>query len=301
MDTSEPRAQAGPSAPKHPVSSHAESPVVHGEQCQEPTNKRTCAHCAHAGWLTTRWPAQLLCVNSVETPGKIIEVVAPRGACRNFHARREPVVRLPEPEPPNDKVRYIALTKGMFAIVDAEDYSRLMRHKWTAVRMGSKFYAQRNGGGHSIMMHREIKHAPRGKVVDHINGNSLDNRKCNLRICNQSQNILNSRPRSVTSRFKGVYYDKTRNKYMAFVWENGKCVMLGRFADEIEAARIRDYRAVRNGGPYVWLNFPDEWPAERIKEVYKQAQAERRRAAGRKPNRSTTKSTKKTRKRSTRN
>ena len=230
--------------------------------------------------MKTRWPPQLLCVNSPGAPGKIMEV-APCSTCRNFAARREPPVRLPVPKSPNDKIRYIALTKGKFAIVDAEDYDRLMRHKWTAVCFGGRFYAQRNGGGYSIMMHREIMHAPKGMVVDHINGNGLDNRKCNLRICTQSQNILNSRPRGGSSRFKGVYYDKTRNKYVAFVWENRRPVHIGRYEDEIEAARARDYRAVEIGGLYVWLNFPEEWPKERIRAVYKKAQAARRRALAR--------------------
>jgi len=245
--------------------------------------ERICSNCAYAGRPTGRWyrvlmsrsPGLLICVNAADAPG-VMRGVPATGTCRNFRTRRKPVLRVPPPEPPNDKVRYIALTKGKHAIVDAEDYDRLMRHKWTAVQMGTRWYAQRNAGGHSVMMHREIMHAPKGTVVDHINGNGLDNRKCNLRICTQSQNRWNSRPHDGTSsQFKGVSYDKNRKKYAASVWENRKRIVLGRYDDEVEAAHVRDYRAVEVAGFYAWLNFPEEWPQERIRAVYEAAQARR--------------------------
>ena len=136
------------------------------------TNKRTCAFCVFAGWLTTRWPGQLLCVNSVNAPGKIREVI-PGSTCHNFRARREEVVRLPEPPSQDDKVRYIALTKGMFAIVDAEDYDELMKHKWTAYYTCGKWYAGRTEKGKCILMHRQIMDPPDGMVVDHLSGHRL--------------------------------------------------------------------------------------------------------------------------------
>jgi len=273
------------------------------EQREEPTNKRTCAYCVFAGWLTNRWPGQLLCVNSTEAPGKIKEVV-PRSACRNFHGRREPPVRYPEPESPDDAVRYIALTKGMFAIVDAEDYEELSKHRWTAFYTCGKWYAARNSKGKCILMHRQIMKAPKGKVVDHHDGAGLDNRKANMRLCTYGQNNCNRRPRGKTSKYKGVTRDKKRNLWRSTAWYNGKSVHVGRYEDEIEAARASDYANVQINGEYAYLNFPEEWPKQRIKEVYKKAQAARRRShAGtqsrradkRKRNRSTTKTTRKRR------
>jgi hypothetical protein len=270
---------------------------------QGPQNKRTCGQCVFAGWMTTRWPPQLLCVNTADAPGKIREVVPP-GTCRNFHARREPPVRYPEPEPPNDKVRYIALTKGMFAIVDAEDYDELMKYRWTAFYTCGKWYAGRNSKGTCILMHRQIMKAPKGKVVDHHNGMSLDNRKANMRLCTYSQNNINRRPRSKTSKYKGVCRDKRRNLWRATVAYKGRSIQVGRYTDELEAARASDYASVQFNGEYAWLNFPEEWSKERILEVYKAAQAARRKLNRLKARQSTTKSTrhtKKTRRRSNRN
>lgn len=81
--------------------------------------KRICANRVYAGRPTGRWyrvlmsraPGLLICVNAADTAGEMKGVPA-TGTCRNFRARRKPVLRVAPPEPPNDKVRYIALTKG---------------------------------------------------------------------------------------------------------------------------------------------------------------------------------------------
>lgn len=84
--------------------------------------------------------------------------------------------------------RLIPLTQGKYAIVDPDDYYRLSKHKWTAARVYAKFYAVRsegatkNGWRKSYRMHREVAHTPEGLECDHINGNSLDNRKTKLLI-----------------------------------------------------------------------------------------------------------------------
>jgi hypothetical protein len=245
-------------------------------------SKRCCKNCAYAMRPKSKWfrillagfPGLLACLNHPDSPGEMTET-SHLGVCRNFRQRRRPPVRLDAPEPPNERVKYISLTRGKQALVDAEDYDRLMKHKWTASSSGPKCYAQRNEKGHSIMMHREIMHAPKGMVVDHIDGNGLNNCKSNLRICTQGQNNYNNRPRGGTSGFKGVSYDKERGKYKAYVWENGRTVVLGRYAGQIEAAQVRDLRAVQLNGEYAYLNFPAEWPKERVKKVHEKAQAER--------------------------
>lgn len=268
------------------------------ERRDESTNQRTCAFCVFAGWLTTCWPGRLLCVNSPDASGKIKEVI-PRSACRNFHARREPPVRYPEPQPPNDQVRYIALTKGMFAIVDAEDYDELMKYKWTAFYTCGKWYAARNEKGTCVLMHRQIMKAPKGKVVDHHNGMSLDNRKANMRLCNHSQNNINRRPRGKTSKYKGVTRDKKRSLWRSTAWYKGRSIHVGRYTNEAQAARAVDYVNVQLNGEYAYLNFPDEWPEDRIEAVYKAARAARRKLSRQKARQSTTKGTKKARRRRT--
>lgn len=269
------RAKRQKGAPPPPL--HASRTALHASAGEPPPSRpRHCASCVYAGRVHGGRPCALVCVNHPDQPGELTRV-KPCSGCPNFRRRYEPPLRLEPPEPPNPHVRYIALTKGKFTLVDAEDYDRLMRHKWTAYYASGKWYAARNAKGTSVMMHREIMNTPKGMVVDHINGRSLINCKFNLRNCTQSQNIRNSRPRGPSSRFKGVRYDKDRKKYAAFVWEDRKCIMLGRYDNEVEAARVRDYRAVEIAGPYAWLNLPQEWPPERVRAVHKAAQARRRR------------------------
>jgi len=242
--------------------------------------QRCCQNCAFAMRPKTQWfrilladfPGLWACFNHPNAPGEMTET-ARLSVCRNFRYRHQPSLRLDAPAPPGPGVRVIPLTRGKHAYVDAEDYDRLMKHKWTALYTGGKWYATRNDHGKCILMHREIMKAPKGKVVDHIDGNGLNNCKSNLRICTQGQNLCNSRPRGKTSVFKGVFYDKERGKYKAFVWENGATAVIGRYDDPIEAAKARDYRAVQLQGEYAYLNFPTEWPKERVQEVYAQARA----------------------------
>jgi hypothetical protein len=253
-------------------------------QCDQPPKTRTCGYCVHAGWLTNRWPGQLLCVNHADSPGKIREVVPP-GTCRNFRFRWEPTIRLPEPRHPNSKIRYIALTKGKFATVDAKDYDRLAKHKWTAYYTCGKWYAGRNDHGKFILMHREIMRARKGKVVDHIDGNGLNNCKSNLRICTYSQNNIYRRPRGVSSRYKCVYYDAKRNLWRSTPAYKGWTIFNGRYEREEDAARASDYLNIQLHGQYAYLNFPNEWPPDKRDALYNSPQAVQARAEARKRSR----------------
>jgi len=224
-----------------------------------------CQNCTYAGPLCVgrchecplgRFDV-LICVNSADAPGALKEVL-PGEVCRNFRAKREPPLRLTPPEPPDDACRYIALTKGKFALVGVEDYESLSRHKWTTQVAGNKFYAFRNCGGACLLMHRQLMNPPKGMIVDHIDGNGLNNRRENLRICTSAQNNRNRAPRGKSSRYKGVSFDKERKKWKASVWVNGESVLIGRYEDQIEAARVRDRVAYDLDGQYAYLNFPEE-------------------------------------------
>lgn len=126
-----------------------------------------------------------------------------------------------------------------YAIVDDDDYEYLSEYKWYAA--GSrKDYAcrqfQKNRVKHYVYMHREIMQAPKDKVVDHINGDTLDNRKSNLRICTVTENSRNSRKsKSNTTGYKGVHYYKARNNYSARIRVDGKDIHLGYFKTPEEA------------------------------------------------------------------
>ena len=209
--------------------------------------------------LMSGFPVPGMCANHDETPGQWRE--APGRPCRNFRGRPR---RVEPPEPPNDKIRYIPLTRGLHAIVDADDYEWLSQYKWYAGRpnCACRVDARRNTKGGGIMlMHRQIMQAPKGMVVDHINGNSLDNRRCNLRICTQMENTQNSRRHTgAKSRFKGVY--PTGDKWYARIKYKGQMYHLGTFDGEVEAAKVRDRKAIELAGEFAWLNFPPQDPPD---------------------------------------
>ena len=129
-------------------------------------------------------------------------------------------------------MKRIYLTKGMVAVVDDEDFERVNSFSWYF----DGRYAARKANGRTILLHRFVIQTPKGKITDHVNGDRMDNRKSNLRICNQSQNRANSnRPRTNTSGYKGVCYDTRLKKYRAYIKKEGKMHNLGLFKTAIEA------------------------------------------------------------------
>jgi hypothetical protein len=210
-------------------------------------------------WLRTlisAFPAGGMCVNHPDTPGQLRPI--PHTPCRNFRAKP---YRVEPPEPPNDRIRYIPLTRGLHAIVDAEDYEWLNQYKWYAgAAPGHRtFYARTTrSGGRVLLMHRMIMHPPKGKVVDHINGNGLDNRRCNLRICSQGENAQNRRRHwGRSSRFLGVSRHRD-GRWQAKIRHKGHQYYLGLYDDEVEAAKVRDRKARELLGETAYLNFPPE-------------------------------------------
>lgn len=203
-------------------------------------------------------PGLLVCANHPDAPGQLTEVKA-QGTCRNFCTRRDCPVRLKPPEPPNDQVRYIALTQGKFALVDAADYEWLNQYKWCVSR--SKHggcYAVRNEGGRTIKMHRQIMNPPKGMVVDHIDRNGLDNTRRNLRNCTPAQNARNQESKRGASQYKGVYYSRKARKWVAQICVDRRRITIGSFHSEIEAARAYDRKARELFGQFAYLNFPEE-------------------------------------------
>ena len=102
------------------------------------------------------------------------------------------------------------------------------------------FYFQHRTKQGIIEMHRFIMNFPKGKYVDHINHNTLDNRKCNLRICNNADNIRNGKIRTNNkSGYNGICFDKSRNKWLAGIKVNYKRIFLGRYVNIEDAIKAR--------------------------------------------------------------
>ncbi len=138
---------------------------------------------------------------------------------------------------------------GLFAIVDDEDYEELSKYKWHAFksRPTSATYAIRNPPNKKTTrrMHRLIMNPKKGEQVDHINGNGLDNRKSNLRICTNTQNQYNRKlNRRNKTGYKGVHWNKEKCKYRASIRHNKKLVFIGDFNSPIEAAKAYDEKAL---------------------------------------------------------
>lgn len=111
-------------------------------------------------------------------------------------------------------------------------------------------------------MHQFIMNPPKGMVVDYIDGNGLNNRRSNLRICTRPQNSLNcARHSRNTTGFKGVYQNKTTGKCSAQIQLNRKPAHLGTFNTAVEVARAYDRKARELFGPFARLNFPEDYPA----------------------------------------
>lgn len=126
----------------------------------------------------------------------------------------------------------IPLNGGVAAIVDEADVSLILGRTWRAARRPDGTAAAVVAGsgykGTVELMHRVLMCAAPGSIVDHINGNALDNRRANLRFCTHAENSRNRRRASHNrSGFKGVYLDKRSRKYVAEIVADGRKRYLG--------------------------------------------------------------------------
>lgn len=158
-----------------------------------------------------------------------------------------------------DSASLIPLSRGTYAIIDTDNLRTLNLYRWflASHKTGTR-YARRFKNGQTIYMHREIMNAPAGMEIDHINGNGLDNRSANLRICTKAQNQQNSKKRTgKSSVFKGVCWEKDRKKWKASIVVNKKQIRIGRFISEIDAAKAYDVEALYYFGEFARTNFKE--------------------------------------------
>jgi len=220
---------------------------------------KSCQNCTYAIKPESSQNRLLICINKSDSPGQL-HLVDSKPPCRNFQPKRNITRQRKRPLSAKNNIRFISLTQGKFAIVDAEGYDRLVKYKWSCSQDGNNFYAytflSEGNKKKRVFMHRLIMNAPEGLVVDHIDRNGLNNRKCNLRLCTKAQNVQNSRPRrNRSSKYKGVFWNKLNKKWSASIHKGDKRIYLGGFDDEIEAALAYDRKAAELFGEFAYLNF----------------------------------------------
>jgi hypothetical protein len=157
----------------------------------------------------------------------------------------------------------IALNEGRIALIDEEDFEKVSRYQWNVVHGRTTFYAYTvTEYRRMVSMHRMILGRTDGRLIDHKNGNGLDNTRQNIRPATASQNQQNAkkqrRPNS-TSRFKGVRLAKDKKgkkRWQAQIHPvHGKRISLKYHASEEEAARAYDRAARELFGEFARLNF----------------------------------------------
>ena len=102
--------------------------------------------------------------------------------------------------------------------------------------------------------------SPKGKDIDHIDGNGLNNQRKNLRACTRAENVRNrKKPKLNKEKYMGIrtYNGKRKTSYRAIIGHNRKVYHLGMFASPEDAARAYDKKAVELFGKFARVNFPE--------------------------------------------
>jgi hypothetical protein len=154
----------------------------------------------------------------------------------------------------------IPLTQGKVALIDDEDWPLVSGYKWRALNCASghriHIYAAayQPGRGDTVLMHRLLARATTGQLVDHKNGDGLDNRRDNLRLATPEQNSANKRRAANRSQFKGIY-PTAKGWWRVRINHHGRVHGYGQYEDEIVAARVYDEAARWHFGEFANTNF----------------------------------------------
>ena len=169
---------------------------------------------------------------------------------RDFYpTSRDPVV--------HNGVCYTLLDTGAVAICDAADLEKINQKVWYDMKgYAATYTTERTGKARPVKMHQII--FPSWGIGDHKNGDTLDNRRENLRECSAAENARNSSSQNgSTSRYRGVSWDSSRSRWIVSLQTNGSTRHVGRFFDERDAAAAYDAAASVAYGEFARLNFPE--------------------------------------------
>lgn len=151
----------------------------------------------------------------------------------------------------------------VYTKIDIKDVKRVIKYKWSL--QNKKYIVTRLKGSENVFirLHRLIINCPKNKYTDHVSGDTLDNRKTNLRACTMSQNLANQsghkRKVPKKSNYKGVFFDKNYKSskgWYAKISCKNKTYGLGHFNSEFNAARAYDKKAIELFGGFARVNFP---------------------------------------------
>lgn len=148
----------------------------------------------------------------------------------------------------------IVLTDNKYTVIDEEDFEKVSKYTWYACLCYESWYVRNTDGGQ--FLHQFLMSAPPGWQVDHINHDTMDNRRGNLRVVTPSENGMNKRKANGTfsSQYKGVSWHKGAGKWIVEVRFEGTRHYVGLFTDEHEAAEAYNVKAVEVAGDFVHLN-----------------------------------------------
>lgn len=153
---------------------------------------------------------------------------------------------------------FIPLTQGQVAIIDDEDWPIVKEYKWHTNKIADIYYAastiRKESGKQTVLfMHRLLMGEPK-MLIDHKNGDGLDNRKENLRVASCKQNAMNQKSNGGASKYKGVTFHKRDKYWQASIVIDGSLKYLGSFKNEEEAAKAYNKAAVEHFGEFARLN-----------------------------------------------
>lgn len=210
---------------------------VPGHHPRQPPGPRLDLVCAFCGCAYTRRPSEAKRSRFCSAE------------CREASKKRPPVII-------DEHTAHVPLTRGYTAVVDAADAPLVSRYTWYASESDDgRYYAKTGqGDGSTIYLHRLLMDFPPCEV-DHWDGDTMNNRRSNLRRATSSQNIANRAPWSSRSLPKGVYRTKT-GRFEAKIAKGSGRYFLGVFDAPEEAAKAYDKKASELFGAFARLNFP---------------------------------------------